>query len=387
MTSGRTPTPTPTADPTLDGRHPVGAPGSRRRRRLLPAAVAALVVVSVVGSWLLLGRNTGATGSGSGSGSGGAGRRATSTVERRDLVERESFDGSLGYDDERPLVAGRPGMLTWIAEEGSTIRRGRQLYAVDAESVILLYGSVPLYRTIGPGAEGADVRQLQRNLRAMGYTDEGALEATGAFDGATADALRDWQEDLGAVQTGLLEPGDAVFFAGPRRMGAHQLEVGSAVAPGATVATVTATDRVVTVALPASDQDLVSEGERVVVTLPSGRRVAGRIERLGTVAETDAENPGAEPTVSMTIRLAGGVGTRLDRAPVDVEVETSRASDVLAVPVAALLALAEGGYALEVVDDPRGTHLVGVEVGAFADGWVEVSGPGIDEGTEVVVAG
>jgi predicted ribosome-associated RNA-binding protein Tma20 len=57
---------------------------------------------------------------------------------------------------------------------------------------------------------------------------------------------------------------------------------------------------------------------------------------------------------------------------------------VLAIPVAALLALAEGGYAVELVDNGS-THLVGVETGLFADGLVEVKGNGLSAGDLVVV--
>jgi hypothetical protein len=57
---------------------------------------------------------------------------------------------------------------------------------------------------------------------------------------------------------------------------------------------------------------------------------------------------------------------------------------VLAVPANALLALLEGGYAVERVTDGGGTELVAVETGLFADGWVEVSGD-LAEGDEVVV--
>ena len=57
---------------------------------------------------------------------------------------------------------------------------------------------------------------------------------------------------------------------------------------------------------------------------------------------------------------------------------------MLAVPVEALLALAEGGYAVELAHDDGTTSLVAVELGAFADGWVEVTGD-VAEGDEVVV--
>jgi len=45
-----------------------------------------------------------------------------------------------------------------------------------------------------------------------------------------------------------------------------------------------------------------------------------------------------------------------------------------------------GGYALEAVTG-TGTVLIPVETGIYADGWVEVSGPGLKPGVEIVVAG
>ena len=60
--------------------------------------------------------------------------------------------------------------------------------------------------------------------------------------------------------------------------------------------------------------------------------------------------------------------------------------DVLAVPVSALLALAGGGYGVEVVAPSGAHHLVGVTTGLFAGGQVQVSGAGITAGTKVVVA-
>jgi hypothetical protein len=77
---------------------------------------------------------------------------------------------------------------------------------------------------------------------------------------------------------------------------------------------------------------------------------------------------------------------QLDQEPVQVELATDTHRGVLAVPITALLALAEGGYGLEVVD-PSGAHrLVAVRTGLFATTLVEVSGAGIAEGTRVVTA-
>ena len=55
---------------------------------------------------------------------------------------------------------------------------------------------------------------------------------------------------------------------------------------------------------------------------------------------------------------------------------------MLTVPVAALVALAEGGYGVEVVDGRR-TRYVAVETGLFAGGRVEVTGDGLAEGMTV----
>jgi peptidoglycan hydrolase-like protein with peptidoglycan-binding domain len=309
---------------------------------------------------------------------------SSASVQRRDLVERETFDGSLGFADEQALASARAGTITWIADEGSTIRRGDPLYAVDERPVSLMFGEVPAYRSLSSGIEGRDVRQLQRNLLALGFDDGGDLEVNGEFDADTAEAVRDWQEDLGLDRTGVVELGDVVFASGPRRMGQHVLEEGSSAA--GQVATITSLERTVTIALDASDQDLVSEGDRVQVELPGGERISGRIGEVGKVAESDPRDAEAEPTVEVTVRLVGRVKTDLDQAPVDVDVQTSREDGVLAVPVEALLAIAEGGYGVEVVDAPGRTHLVGVDTGTFADGWVEVSGTDVSEGLEVVTA-
>jgi hypothetical protein len=71
---------------------------------------------------------------------------------------------------------------------------------------------------------------------------------------------------------------------------------------------------------------------------------------------------------------------------VQVSLTSQSASNVLAVPIPALLALAEGGYGLEVIT-PSGHHnLIGVTTGIFTGSQVQVSGPGIEAGTKVVVA-
>jgi hypothetical protein len=64
--------------------------------------------------------------------------------------------------------------------------------------------------------------------------------------------------------------------------------------------------------------------------------------------------------------------------------EVVEASGVLIVPVSALLAVANGGFAVEVVAG-SGTELIAVEVGTVVDTQAEISGA-VEAGDVIVVA-
>lgn len=310
----------------------------------------------------------------------------TATVVRRDLVVRESFDGTLGYADPRPVTAASSGTVTGLRNEGAIVRRSGVLYEVDGIPVRLLYGAMPLWRRLAAGVEdGRDVKQLERNLQALGY-DPGTVDD--AFTSGTTSGLKAWQGDLGVAEDGALDPGEAVFLPGARRIGTVGVAVGGGLQPGAEVMQTTAVEPVVTVDLDAREQSIVRRGQAVSVELPSGRVVAGTVARIASVAETstDAQGQPGNPTIPVTITVRNfSRRDRLDGAPVTVNLETSRARDVLAVPVEGLLALAGGGFAVEVVGADGARSLVAVETGAFADGWVEVKGRSMKAGTRVAV--
>ena len=312
----------------------------------------------------------------------------TAAVTRRDLRATEAVDGTLGYGETRLLANQRQGTVTALPEEGSVVTRGRSLYRVDGKPVPLLYGRLPAWRALSVGVDdGPDVRQLEQNLVALGYDPDRAVTVDSHFTWATRAAVRRWQEALGLEETGSVQPGDAVWQPGPVRVASRKAAVGDSARPGSPVLEVTDTTRQVTIDLDASRQPYVHTGDRVDLELPGGRTTTGRVASVGKVATVPAGDGTGEgdPTVELVVSLDHPKATgRLDQAPVDASITTEVRKGVLAVPVSALLALAEGGYAVEVERDGH-RQLVGVETGLFADGQVEVEGQGLRAGDRVVV--
>jgi peptidoglycan hydrolase-like protein with peptidoglycan-binding domain len=313
---------------------------------------------------------------------------ATATVERRDLVDRDTVQGTLGYADTYTLTAGATGTVTGLPDSGAIVRRGHSLYDVDdAPAAWLLYGSLPAWRDFSAAmTDGEDLRQLERNLRALGYDPDHDMIVDDDWTWATTAAVERFQDDHDLTEDGTLARGEVVFRPGPARVGEIRATVGQAIAPGAQIAQLSSTEREITVDLAANRQEIAREGEDVTIDLPNGRSARGRIADVAKVAEQPASRD-ADPTIAVTITMRGraGRGTGLDQAPVDVGFARERRKDVLAVPVTALLARAGGGFAVEVAEGGR-RRLVPVEPGTYADDYVEITGSGLREGMRVVTA-
>ena len=296
---------------------------------------------------------------------------ATAKVVRRDLVETETVDGTLGYADERTAPAVPKGVPTWTPPIGATIATGHRILQVAGANVYLLDGTTPAYRTLQPGLSGDDVLQLERDLRALGRDPDRAMKVDGVWDDGTTAAVKRWQDAKDLPETGAIELGRIVFAPGDRRV--------ASAAP----LTTTSTRPLVTVQLDTDKAQLAHSGRPVQVELPSGRRVGGRIAYVGRVATLpkakDAE--AADATVEVRVTLDGDV-PGLDRAPVEVDLERSRRQDVLAVPLTALLARSGGGFAVEAREGAA-RRIVPVEPGLFTSGYVEVEGAGLREGMTV----
>lgn len=323
-------------------------------------------------------------------------------------------DATQVADDQADLTlaeqhALNPGTTyTGLPAVGQVIERGQAVYSLDGRPVPLLYGSEPAWRALQSGvADGPDVGELTANLIAMGYG--AGLIQSDHFSAATAAAVARWQGALGLPQTGELLLGSVVFEPGAIRVTSVTPSLGAGVTPGA-VLEATSTDRVVDLSLSVTQENLVAVGDPVSVILPDGSTtVPGHVQSVSDVATCPgggddgsgsggSDAGGAEPTatcssssgsssptVAVTVTLDDPSATgSLDEAPVNVDITSQSADDVLAVPIDALLALEGGGDAVEVVAGGS-TRLVAVQTGLYSENMVQISGAGISAGTLVEV--
>jgi membrane fusion protein, multidrug efflux system len=350
----------------------------RRRRRTGRWLLAGVGVLAVAGAALSAG-GYGLTSQHSSGSGGGQVPPATAKVTRQTLVDRQSSAGQLGYGDSATMTARLPGTVTALPAAGTTVQAGHPLYWIDNQPVVLFTGSLPAYRALAPGVKGPDVKEFEQNLWNLGYR---GFTVDETYSSSTAAAVRDWQGDLGVTKTGVVELGRVVFAPAAVRVDGLKAAVGDQAQPGAALFTYTGTTRLVTVKLNPSDQRLAQRGAAVRLTLPDGTSTAGTITDVTTVVE-DGDGGKSETKVRVTVtaddasKLAG-----LDAASITVELTAAKKENVLTVPVAALLALAEGGYGVQIVSGGA-THLVAVTTGLFADGRVEVTGDGIADGVTV----
>jgi len=134
---------------------------------------AAGVAVAVTGPF------GGAGHAGGGPGAGGY-PTSLSTVTRGVLRSQTSVP-TLGYAGSY-TVTGHGGTVTWLPAPGQIIGQGQVLYRVNnGTPVVLLYGRVPAWRALTAGVHGADVRQLNHALVALGCATRALLDPASKY--------------------------------------------------------------------------------------------------------------------------------------------------------------------------------------------------------------
>jgi len=274
---------------------------------------------------------------------------------------------------------------------------------------VLFYGSLHMWRSLSEGiTPGSDVTQLETNLLALGFDDDGAMVADDVFDEATTAAVDAWQESLGLEPTGVIEIGTIQYVDGPSQVTSAMVTVGDGVNQQTPVAQLTPIERVVdtltssdetatvteteqttqriTAQIDVSDRGILEVGMPVTVVLPDNTEIDATVESISDVATTlTGQGGGTTSVIDVVFTPSTSVDPVWTGASVDIDVVTSLTKDALTVPVTALLATLEGDYAVQVVNDDGSTTLVKVATGSFTNGYVQVTGDGLADGMKVIV--
>ena len=187
-------------------------------------------------------------------------------------------------------------------------------------------------------------------------------------------------------------PTNAYASKSPLIVGSYINSLGSAVVLNSQLYNISSIGIEVVFQVDATDQETVSLGDSVEIELPTDERVPTIITFIDqVVTQTQAGD-----FIEVTLDVLNPESIEVyDQAPVKVFVTTEVSENVLYVPVNALIALAEGGYAVEIFngdeegkvfdgDSGTDTTYVAVEIGVFTDGFVEIIG-NFQKGQLVVV--
>jgi len=272
---------------------------------------------------------------------------------------------------------------------------------------VLMFGKIPAWRKFIYGmSPGQDVQQLRENIIALGYASPSMVIESETFDKDMEESVKRMQTDLGLIVTGILDIGDVVFLSGTalvesspnfpiigseilgnnNLLSLTPLEViDTKIVTNQKVTTTSRSSQVIETSIEVADQDLIWIGAEVRIELPDEDTVLGKVQNIGSVSIIPQGNQTGDPYFEVTVISQSDQDLhQWTGAPVTVSVTKEIAKNVLSVPVSALLALLGGGYGLEVISDGT-TRLIPVGVGIYADGWVEVNGPEVMEGTRIVL--
>lgn len=313
------------------------------------------------------------------------------TVEVGDRVGEGQVPLRLATADAHALVATPTrGEVEPVVAAGDELVGGTVLFIVDELPSIAVVTDVVLDRDLAEGVDdGDDVEVLEQLLVDLGHADD-ELVVDRTFDEATADAVQAWEETLAEqhdelVPDGEVDAGQLLAVAGGVVTDVESYE---AAVPGDVVVRVEPASRARTVAIDvdADERASLAVGDPVTVTLPDGTVVDGAVAAIATSSAVPAGRPDAAPAFAVEIDVPDVGEAAVDLVEVDVEVGLvdRLVADATTVPVTALVAAADGRFAVEVVEADGTTRFVAVEPGLFADGRLAVTG--IEPGTTVVVS-
>ncbi|NNE95914.1 MAG: HlyD family efflux transporter periplasmic adaptor subunit [Acidimicrobiales bacterium] len=302
---------------------------------------------------------------------------ATAEVTTADLVEEVEWAGEVAYAD-KTVMSGAGGIVTATTPAGTVVERGDILVEINARPVILFYGKTPTYRSIQLYDQGPDVLVLETNLVELGFDPDGTVTVDEEFTYYTELMVMRWQEALGIEATGTVEASYVLVQEGAALLLDEPL-VGTQ-ATGDLLTLAPQADLTITVPVDVAEADEFAINDPATVILSDDTERTGSVTKVGTEVTTDQNGS----TVDVIVALSDGNGDLLE-GTVTVRTFGQEIRDATVVPTRALVALAEGGFAVEKVTGTGTTELIGIEIGAFDGGVVEVVTGSIEPGDEVMV--
>ena len=307
--------------------------------------------------------------------------------------------------------------------EESTAWKAADTAIENAEESLTLYRDETNPKTKEKKADGTldaaieDLEQTieeQKRIKALEKGKESGIDATEALAIETAqkaydDTLKAYNDGVDQVaelakekeeleeiilssKSETFSPTNAYASNSPLIVGSYINNLGSAVGLNSQLYNISSIGIEVVFQVDATDQETVSLGDSVEIELPTDERVPTIITFIDqVVTQTQAGD-----FIEVTLDVLNPESIEVyDQAPVKVFVTTEVSENVLYVPVNALIALAEGGYAVEIFsgdvegevfdgDSGTDTTYVAVEIGVFTDGFVEIIG-NFQKGQLVVV--
>ena len=309
------------------------------------------------------------------------------------------------------------------AIEESTAWQAADTAIKSAEQSLTLYRDTSNPKTKEKTADGTldgaieDLEQSieeQKRIKNLEKGKESGIDATEALAIETAqkgydDTLKAYNDGVDQVaelakekeeleelilssKSETFSPTNAYASKSPLIVGSYINNLGSAVLLNSQLYNISSIGIEVVFQVDATDQETVSLGDSVEIELPTDERVPTIITFIDqVVTQTQAGD-----FIEVTLDVLNPESIEVyDQAPVKVFVTTEVSENVLYVPVNALIALAEGGYAVEIFsgdvegevfdgDSGTDTTYVAVEIGVFTDGFVEIIG-NFQKGQLVVV--
>jgi hypothetical protein len=166
----------------------------RRRTRLLLGALI-LVVAAAGGGWLA-GKRVKSPAEAAASRKPPVASLITVPVEEKVLASTVTARGTIRYEQPTPVAltgavggdgsAGGATQVTRAPTKATELKDADVVIEVSGRPVLAFKGELPMYRSITPGMQGRDVKQLEEALSRVGI-DPGPVDGT--YDAATAHAI------------------------------------------------------------------------------------------------------------------------------------------------------------------------------------------------------